>query len=98
MSKKIETIPEEWFPLTISFHFYEKNTKRDIDNVMGYAHKVLLDAFQKTILPQDNWNVIRRIEDEFDIDKEFPRIEVTIKPYFNTDGTRPIMKNTKKGK
>ena len=81
MSKKIKTVPEEWYPLRISFRFYEKNTKRDIDNVMGYAHKIILDALQKTIIKQDNWRGIREIRDEFYIDKKFPRIEIEIKPF-----------------
>lgn len=96
MSKKIEPIPIEWFPLTLQFTFYEKNTKRDMDNVMGYAHKIILDALQKTILPQDNWKVVRKIEDEFDIDKNNPRIELVIKPYFDKNGNRPTI--TKKSK
>lgn len=81
MSKKIKVIPEEWYPLKITFHFYEKNTKRDIDNVMGYAHKIILDALQKTIIKQDNWQGIREIRDKFYIDKKFPRIEIEIEPY-----------------
>lgn len=67
------------YPLQITFFFYEKNQKRDLDNVSSWAHKCILDALVKTgIIENDGWKQIRSIKDNFEIDKENPRIEVVI--------------------
>lgn len=70
----------ECYPLEISFYFYEKNAKRDIDNVAGWAHKCILDALVKAgIIENDGWKQIRSIRDYFEIDRENPRIVVILK-------------------
>ena len=67
------------YPVEIAFIFYEMNTKRDIDNVSGWAHKCILDALVKEgILVDDSWKYVKSIKDEFYIDKDNPRIIVTI--------------------
>lgn len=52
-------------PVTIHFTWYEKNQKRDKDNVAS-AKKFVLDALQKSgILPNDNNKYIAGFTDSF---------------------------------
>ncbi len=65
-------------PVFIRFHWYEKNCKRDLDNVAS-AKKYILDALVKCgVLPNDGWSNIYGFSDHFYIDKGNPRIEVEI--------------------
>ena len=67
-------------PVFIEYTFYEENRKRDLDNVSGYFHKVFQDAIvQCRLLPNDTWNEIVGFSDRFYVDRNNPRIEVTIK-------------------
>lgn len=64
----------------ISYTFYEPNNRRDLDNVSGYAHKVIQDALVRAgILSDDSWGYITGYRDSFEIDKKRPRIEVELK-------------------
>ena len=66
-------------PVFIYYRFYEKNKRRDLDNISGFAHKVIQDALVKNgILENDGWANITGFDDNFFIDKEHPRIELTI--------------------
>lgn len=61
------------------YTFYEKDTRRDLDNISGFAHKVIQDALVNTgIIPGDGWKDIKGMRDMFRIDKKCPRIEVII--------------------
>lgn len=63
----------------IEYRFYEKNKKRDLDNISSFAHKVVQDALVRVgTLSNDGWNNIVGYKDFFYIDKENPRIEVII--------------------
>lgn len=65
--------------VSITYRFYEPNTRRDIDNINGFAHKVINDALQKMdIIKNDNQKYVKELKDYFYIDKENPRIEVEI--------------------
>ena len=67
------------YPVEVIFYFYEKNYKRDLDNVSSWAHKCILDALVKEeILENDGWKQIISIKDIFEVDKENPRIVVVI--------------------
>lgn len=64
---------------TIEFSWYEKNKRRDKDNV-AFAKKFILDAMQEMgILENDGWQQVIGFSDYFFIDKENPRVEVVIK-------------------
>jgi Holliday junction resolvase RusA-like endonuclease len=66
-------------PVMLKYDFYEPNKKRDLDNVSGFAHKVIQDALVKcNILENDGWNNIVGYLDQFYCDRNNPRIEVTI--------------------
>ncbi len=67
------------YPLKVVFSFYEKNHKRDIDNISSWAHKSVLDALVVGgILENDGWKQIISIQDNFSVDKDNPRIEITL--------------------
>ena len=64
-------------PVVVHFRFYEPNRKRDLDNISGFAHKVILDALVATrTIPGDGWKHVRGYSDAFYCDPDNPRIEV----------------------
>lgn len=66
-------------PVYVEYFFYEPNKKRDKDNVSAFAHKVVHDAMQQAgVIKNDNWDGIMGMADNFYVDKNSPRIEVTI--------------------
>lgn len=67
-------------PVAITYRFFEKNRKRDLDNISGFAHKVINDALVNAgTIKDDGWKYIRGYMDEFYIDPKNPRIEVIIR-------------------
>ena len=66
-------------PVRLRYHFYEPNKRRDLDNISGFAHKVIQDALVKCgILTGDGWANITGYTDTFAVDKQHTRIEVEI--------------------
>ncbi len=66
-------------PVMIKYMFFEPNKKRDLDNISGFAHKVIQDSLVKTkVLDNDGWDNVIGFLDQFALDTENPRIEVTI--------------------
>ena len=62
----------------IQFDWYEKNKQRDKDNIAS-AKKFIFDALvKKGILEGDGWKHVDGFTDNFYIDKDNPRIEITI--------------------
>lgn len=71
---KLDPIPT---PTRIAYTFYEPNKRRDMDNISGFAHKVIQDALVKSgKLPGDGWAYIAGMSDDFKVDKDNPRIEI----------------------
>ena len=67
-------------PVELHYVFYEKDKRRDHDNVSSFAHKVIQDALVECgVLVDDGWAEIVGDTNEFYVDKKNPRIEVTIK-------------------
>ena len=67
-----------YYPARISLKWYEKDTKRDIDNV-AFAVKFILDELVgQGVLKGDSQKYVNELEHEFLVDKENPRIEVQI--------------------
>lgn len=63
----------------IKYSFYEPNNRRDLDNISGFAHKVIQDALVKAgIIHDDTWGDIAGYQDTFYLDKKEPRIEVEL--------------------
>lgn len=66
-------------PVILHFAWYERNRKRDHDNVSSFGRKVIQDALVECgILKDDGWDYIVGFTDEFYIDNRNPRIEVEI--------------------
>lgn len=66
-------------PVTLYYYFYEPNKRRDLDNIAGFAHKVIQDSLVKErVIENDGWDHIKGFYDSFHVCKEFPRIEVEI--------------------
>lgn len=65
--------------IRIKYCFFEPNRKRDKDNVASFAMKVIQDALVKEgVIKNDGWREIESFECYFFVDKENPRIEVTL--------------------
>lgn len=61
------------------FEWYCENKRKDPDNIAGGGTKAILDGLVEAgVLPNDGWKQVKRIDHRFHIDKENPRIEVTI--------------------
>lgn len=66
-------------PVHMRYHWYEKNSRRDLDNISSFGRKVIQDALVKSgVLQNDGWKDIVGFDDAFYIDKNNPRIEVEI--------------------
>lgn len=64
-------------PVFLLFTFYEKDRRRDRDNVSSFARKVIQDALVKCgTLQDDGWDYVTGYLDRFEVDKENPRIIV----------------------
>lgn len=64
----------------ITITCYEPNKKRDEDNVLAGACKIILDALQRAkIIAGDGRKYIELVTKPVEIDRENPRIEVEIR-------------------
>ncbi|RDU22858.1 RusA family crossover junction endodeoxyribonuclease [Anaerosacchariphilus polymeriproducens] len=69
-------------PVFLRYKFYEPNKRRDLDNIASFAHKIIQDSLVSTgVLKNDGWKEIIGFEDTFFIDKDNPRIEITIEEW-----------------
>lgn len=66
-------------PVLLKFTWYERNKRRDHDNVSSFGRKVIQDALVKCkVLQDDGWRYVVGFTDDFYCDNEKPRIEVLI--------------------
>ena len=66
-------------PVRMIYRWYEKDRRRDLDNISSFGRKVIQDALvQAHVLQNDGWKEIVGFSDEFYIDAHNPRIEVEI--------------------
>lgn len=62
----------------LAFRWYEKNRKRDLDNI-AMSKKFILDSLvSNQVIVTDGWRGVIGFTDEFFIDKANPRVEVDI--------------------
>lgn len=67
-------------PVELNYTWYERNRRRDHDNVSGFGHKVIQDALvEAAVLKDDGWDEIVGYSDSFRTCPKNPRIEVTIR-------------------
>jgi len=66
-------------PVWMHYRWIEPNERRDLDNISAFGRKVIQDALVSCgVLVGDGWKHIKGFSDEFSIDKQAPRIEITI--------------------
>lgn len=66
------------YPIKLKITWYERNLRRDIDNIC-FAVKFILDALVKcAIIENDSQKYVNGIEHIVKVDKDNPRIEVEI--------------------
>jgi Holliday junction resolvase RusA-like endonuclease len=73
-------LPKFEKPVIVKIKCIERDGRRDRDNVSSGAGKVILDALQQQgVIENDNRKCVRDIQyDTTQIDKENPRVEVTL--------------------
>jgi Holliday junction resolvase RusA-like endonuclease len=66
-------------PVYMIYRWYEKDRRRDKDNICAFGRKVIQDALVKArFLKNDGWKNIIGFEDHFYVDSKNPRVEVEI--------------------
>jgi len=76
--KNREGLRIEKYPITIAFHWFAPDKRKDPDNI-AFAKKFLLDGCQDAgLIENDGWKQIAGFSDSFHIDKESPRVEMVI--------------------
>ena len=67
-------------PVYMEYTWYERNKRRDLDNISSFGRKVIQDALVQTrVLVNDGWNEIVGFSDQFYVDAANPPIEVLIR-------------------
>lgn len=67
-------------PCSFVFRWYAPNRRKDPDNI-AFARKFIMDGIVDAgILPNDTWRYVKGFQDQFYVDKEHPRVEITICP------------------
>ena len=67
------------YPLQITFKWYAKDRRKDLDNI-AYAKKYIMDAMQKVkLIENDGYKQVQRYTDVYLVDKEKPRVEIEIR-------------------
>lgn len=71
-------VPQITKPIKIHFLWVEPNKKRDLDNIR-YGAKMVLDGLRECgRLPNDGWGWVVGMSDAWAVDKQNPRVEVSI--------------------
>lgn len=66
-------------PVQMQYTWYEKDRRRDKDNISSFGRKVIQDALVTCgVIENDGWAQIEGFCDVFAVDKKEPRIEVDI--------------------
>lgn len=72
------------YPIQLKITWYEKDKRRDVDNIT-FATKFIQDALVKqNILIDDSQKYINKLKHDVRVDKEYPRIEVELIENSNT--------------
>ena len=66
------------YPITLEITWYEKDRRRDIDNI-SYAVKFINDSLvEAKIIKDDSQQYVKSIINHIEVDRQNPRIEVEI--------------------
>lgn len=79
-------------PVYIEYRWFEKDRRRDLDNISGFGHKVIQDALVACkVLQNDGWTYICGYSDDFCVDHDKPRIEITIREVERLHGRKTVL-------
>lgn len=82
---------DENTPVLIYYRFYEKDRRRDGDNILSCAAKFIQDSLTKTkVLSEDNRSCISHFYHDIFVDRVNPRIEVTITELTREQAKMPL--------
>lgn len=71
-------------PVIIHYHYFEINDNRDVGNIHAPCQKFTEDALQDCgVIVNDNQKYVKGFTASFSIDKENPRVEITIEEITN---------------
>lgn len=88
-------------PVLIYYGFYEKDMRRDGDNILSCAAKFIQDSLTKThVLKEDNRKCIPHFYHDIFVDKKNPRIEISITELSKEQSEmslRELLKDLEKG-
>lgn len=66
-------------PVHLSFTWFERDRRRDRDNISSFGRKVIQDALVASgVLYDDGWDYVASHADDYAVDAQKPRIEVVI--------------------
>lgn len=66
-------------PVVMHFTWFERNRRRDHDNVSSFGRKIIQDALVSIhALRNDGWGNIDGFTDSFCVDKKRPRVEIVV--------------------
>lgn len=66
-------------PVFMAYTWYERDRRRDKDNISSFGRKVIQDGLVKAgVLKNDGWAHIGGFSDEFQVDAKRPRVEIEI--------------------
>lgn len=66
-------------PIAIHYKIYAPNKKHDRQNLGSCLDKCFCDALQTMkILPNDAWDWVVKLSFDYDVDRKYPRAEITI--------------------
>ena len=66
-------------PVFMEYTWYERDMRRDLDNISSFGRKVIQDALVgAAVLKGDGWKYVVGFSDRFEVDKNNPRIELRI--------------------
>lgn len=66
-------------PVWMKYTWYERNKRRDKDNISSFGRKVIQDGLVKVgVLENDGWKHVEGFSDRFQVDEKRPRVEVEI--------------------
>jgi len=71
--------PVETYPVRVSFHWFAKNRRRDIDNIVSFGQKVCLDGLVRGgAITNDSMKYVRELHHTVSVDSNNPRVEIEI--------------------
>lgn len=83
MKNGMEINPDD-FPLDFDFKWFMKDKRKDKDNIV-FAKKFIFDGMiESGIIKNDGWKEIGSFRDTVIVDKDYPRVEIRIKPAKHT--------------